>query len=87
MENFNFKLEIIKIKCENGELVEMINKMKFENFKENNKIDEFNFDFKMENFKFRLEMVDLCKEMDGVRYENCELKNVVNEMKVWMRFG
>lgn len=65
----------------------MINKMKFENFKENNKIDEFNFDFKMENFKFRLEMVDLCKEMDGVRYENCELKNVVNEMKVWMRFG
>lgn len=34
MENFNFKLEIIKIKCENGELVEMINKMKFENFKE-----------------------------------------------------
>lgn len=87
MENSNLKSEIIKIKRQNGELVETINKMKSENFKENNKIDELNSDFKTENFKLRLEMADLRKEMDGVRHENRELKNTVNEMKVWMRSG
>lgn len=87
MESFNFKLDIIKIKCENSELVEMVNKMKFDNFKEYNKIDEFNFDFKKENFKLRLELVNLCNDIDDVRCENCELRDMVNEMNVWMRFG
>lgn len=86
MENSNLKSEIIKIKRENGELAETINKMKSENFKENNKIDELNSDFKTENFKLRLEMANLRKEIDGVRHENRELKNTVNG-KVWMRSG
>lgn len=86
-ENSNLKSEIIKIKRENGELAETINKMKSENFKEYNKIDELNSDFKTENFKLRSDMADLRKEIDDVRHENRELKNTVNEMKVWMRSG
>lgn len=84
MENSNLKSEIIQIKRENGELVETINKMKSENFKE---IDKLDTDFKTDNFKLRLEMAVLRKDIDGVRHENCELKNTVNEMKVWMRYG
>lgn len=84
IENSNLKSEIIKIKRENGELVETINKMKSENFKE---IDKLDTDFKTDNFKLRLEMADLRKDIDGVRHENRELKNTVNEMKVWMRYG
>lgn len=87
MENSNLKSEIIKIKRENGELAETINKMKSENFKEYNKIDELNSDFKTENFKLRSEMADLRKEIDDMRHENRELKNTMNEMKVWMRSG
>lgn len=59
MESSNLKSDIIKIKRENSELVETVNKMKSDNFKEYNKIDEFNSDFKKENSKLRLELANL----------------------------
>lgn len=87
MESSNLKSDIIKIKRENSELVETVNKMKSDNFKEYNKIDEFNSDFKKENSKFRLELANLRNDIDDVRRENRELRDMVNEMNVWMRSG
>lgn len=87
MESSNLKSDIIKIKRENSELVETVNKMKSDNFKECNKIDEFNSDFKKENSKLRLELANLRNDIDDVRRENRELRDMVNEMNVWMRSG
>lgn len=87
MESSNLKSDIIKIKRENSELVETVNKMKSDNFKEYNKIDEFNSDFKKENSKLRLELANLRNDIDDVRRENRELRDMVNEMNVWMRSG